>query len=162
MFFFNQQKIQFFRLDADSLLISVRRAVNNYTYVNVKFSNIVCPDDDVYNLVVNSDVVKRYHVCFYHYMKQFVFDLIEIEEFSRGLTELREFVRHIKKSADLYGKFRRLVRLKNKELKHNKFFFWKFLSVRINQRIFGTNFISDVLKFQLSIFVPKIWNLKVN
>ncbi|EFP03633.1 hypothetical protein CRE_19109 [Caenorhabditis remanei] len=110
------RKLLLSELDADSLLISVRRAVNNYTYVNVKFSNIVCPDDDVYNLVVNSDVVKRYHVCFYHYMKQFVFDLIEIEEFSRGLTELREFVRHIKKSADLYGKFRRMQLSKNAEL----------------------------------------------
>lgn len=110
------RKLLLSELDSESLLISIRRAVNNYTYQNVKFSSIVCPNDEVYNLVSNSGVVKRYHICFYNYMSMFIADLMEIEELSQGLNSLREFVRFVKRDADLYSKFRRMQLSKNAEL----------------------------------------------
>ncbi|EFP06230.1 hypothetical protein CRE_06803 [Caenorhabditis remanei] len=102
--------------DAESLLISIRRAVNNHTYSNVKFSSIVCPNDQIYNLVANSGVIKRYHICFYNYMSMFIADLMVVQEFSDGLTSLREFVRFVKRDAELYSKFRRMQLSKNADL----------------------------------------------
>uniref|UniRef100_A0A1I7TRU0 THAP-type domain-containing protein n=1 Tax=Caenorhabditis tropicalis TaxID=1561998 RepID=A0A1I7TRU0_9PELO len=99
--------------DADSILNSIRRAIHATNYSNVRFTNLVVPNVDCYNLLGRSEVVKRYHICFYYFMTQFVTDLFDINEFSLGLMQLREFIRLMKRHSDCYGKFRKMQMTKN-------------------------------------------------
>ncbi|EFO83701.1 hypothetical protein CRE_02857 [Caenorhabditis remanei] len=110
------RKLLLSEVDSEGLLISIRRAVNNQTYSNVKFSSVVCPNYQIYNLISNSGVIKRYHICFYNYISMFIADLMEINEFWDGLTSLRKFVRFVKSDPELYGRFRRMQLSKKADL----------------------------------------------
>uniref|UniRef100_A0A1I7UFM1 THAP-type domain-containing protein n=1 Tax=Caenorhabditis tropicalis TaxID=1561998 RepID=A0A1I7UFM1_9PELO len=99
--------------DADSILNTIRRAIHAANYTNVRFTNLVVPNVDCYNLLGGSDVVKRFHVCFYYFMTQFVTVLFDIKEFSFGLMQLRKFIRLMKRHSDCYGKFRKMQMSRN-------------------------------------------------
>ncbi|CAI2358141.1 unnamed protein product [Caenorhabditis sp. 36 PRJEB53466] len=110
------RKMVLSELDGDSLMTIIRRAVNNYAYVNVKFNNLVTTDEKMNAVLEQANVVKRSYVCFYTYMTTFARLLMEIPEFSSGLDDLRTYVRFIKNHADLFNKFRRIQLSKNADL----------------------------------------------
>lgn len=97
-----------FRINPENILCMLRRAVNSYSFSNVRFSNLVCSNQNVYNVFATNGLVKRYNICFYSYITNFVANLLEIEEFSNGLTKLRAFVRLIRNNSDWYARYRRL------------------------------------------------------
>ncbi|EGT40683.1 hypothetical protein CAEBREN_10324 [Caenorhabditis brenneri] len=101
------RKLLLSELDPASFINSIRRAVHNHNYQNVKFSNIVCPSDEIYTLLQTTPVAKRVYMCCYQYMTKFVCDVLDIDEFAGGLEELREFVRFVKETSDHYAKYRR-------------------------------------------------------
>ncbi|CAP32401.1 LOW QUALITY PROTEIN: Protein CBR-LIN-15B, partial [Caenorhabditis briggsae] len=103
-------------IEAETLLTSIRRAVNNYTYGTVKFSNIVCPNESILEMISNSGVVKRYYVCFQNYMTQFVHILLKIPELAQGLNQIRCFVKYIRQDADKYSRFRRMQLSRSAEM----------------------------------------------
>lgn len=102
--------------DADSVFILIRRAVNSYSYSNVKFANLVCPNPDMYKKLCASDIVKKYYVDFNFYIKKFALNLFKIEELAQGLAQFRIFCRYIKSNVTVYGKYRRLQLSKGNEL----------------------------------------------
>ncbi|CAL2034659.1 unnamed protein product [Caenorhabditis brenneri] len=102
--------------DASSFLNTIRRAVRNQNYLEVKFSSLVCPSDEIFLLLEHTPAAKRVFICCYQYMTQFVFDVLQINEFAVGLQELRNFVSWIKESPDRYAKYRRMQMGKHGEM----------------------------------------------
>ncbi|CAB60456.2 uncharacterized protein CELE_ZK662.5 [Caenorhabditis elegans] len=107
------RKLVFGTINPENILCMLRRAVNSYSFSNVRFSNLVCSNQNVYNVFATNGLVKRYNICFYSYITNFVANLLEIEEFSNGLTKLRAFVRLIRNNSDWYARYRRM------QLQHN-------------------------------------------
>ncbi|EGT50743.1 hypothetical protein CAEBREN_12964 [Caenorhabditis brenneri] len=103
-------------VDSESVLIPIRRAVNSYSYSNVKFANLVCPSQELYKMLCGSDVCKRYYVDYNFYIKKFVLNLLKIQELSQGLQQFRTFCRFIKSNVDTYGRYRRLQLSKGHEM----------------------------------------------
>uniref|UniRef100_A0A8R1DIQ2 Lin-15A/B-like domain-containing protein n=1 Tax=Caenorhabditis japonica TaxID=281687 RepID=A0A8R1DIQ2_CAEJA len=104
------------KLDENNLLTTLRRAVSAYNYANVKFTNLVVSNDELYALLHRSGVVKRTFVCFYKYVSQFVEKILAFDDFASGLEQLRTFITVVKKDPDAYSKFRRMQLTKNAEL----------------------------------------------
>ena len=95
----------FSRIDAINTLITIRRAVNNNSFRDVKFSNSVGLNEEILRVTGSRELVKRFHICFYRNMSKFVSNLLGIDIFSHGLDVLRLFIRFIKGNPDLYRKF---------------------------------------------------------
>ncbi|UMM43609.1 hypothetical protein L5515_019050 [Caenorhabditis briggsae] len=103
--------------DSGSLLIPPRESVDSTSFGTVKFSSIVLPNEEAFKLVIDSRVGKRYYICFHYHMTSFVKQLMNIYEFGRGLTQLKDLVRFIRERVQFYAIFRKIKVARN--MKHD-------------------------------------------
>ncbi|EFP03412.1 hypothetical protein CRE_09579 [Caenorhabditis remanei] len=98
-------------------LNTICRSVNNYSFRDVKFTNLVGSNQEILRMNGSRELVNQFHICFYRKMSKFVKNLLGINIFSHGLDLLRRFIRFIKGNPDLYRMFENFQSTRNQESK---------------------------------------------
>ncbi|EGT49388.1 hypothetical protein CAEBREN_00007 [Caenorhabditis brenneri] len=108
------RKLLLSKLDTDSILNTIRSTINS-KYNDVRFTDIVCPNDKIFSLFDASPVFEHTSKCFFHHMTNFVTNILDIDEFFVGLCELQEFVSNIKQDPKFYKIYKKIQSSRNED-----------------------------------------------